>query len=50
MPFAFSISEGIAFGVIVYVVLMVAAGRPREVHALLYTFAALFVARYAWLG
>jgi len=32
-----------------YAVLMLAAGRARAVHPLLYVFAALFVARYAWL-
>jgi len=50
MPFAFSITEGIAFGFIAYAVLMVAAGRAREVHALLYFFAAVFLARYALLA
>ena len=49
MPFAFSITEGIAFGFIAYAVLMVAARRGREVHPLLYLFAALFVLRYALL-
>ncbi len=49
MPFTFSITEGIAFGMISYAVLMTAAGRARAVHPLLYVFAALFVARYAWL-
>jgi len=49
MPFAFSITEGIAFGFITYALLMLAAGRGREVHPLLYVFAALFVVRYAWL-
>jgi len=49
MPFAFSITEGIAFGFIAYAVLMLAAGRGREVHPLLYLFAALFVIRYAYL-
>ena len=49
MPFAFSITDGIAFGFIAYAFLMGAAGRGREVHPLLYLFAALFVARYAFL-
>ena len=49
MPFAFSITEGIAFGFIAYAVLMLAVGRGREVHPLLYVFGGLFVARYAWL-
>jgi AGZA family xanthine/uracil permease-like MFS transporter len=47
MPFAFSISDGIAFGFVAYALLMPAAGRTREVHPLLYLFAALFVLRYA---
>src|SRR3989441_656688 len=50
MPFTFSISEGIAFGFISYAALMLAAGRGREVHPLLYVFAALFLVRYALLG
>jgi AGZA family xanthine/uracil permease-like MFS transporter len=49
MPFAFSITEGIAFGFIAYALLMLAVGRGREVHPLLYAFAGLFVLRYAWL-
>jgi len=49
MPFAFSITEGIASGFIAYAVLMAAAGRGREVHPLLYLFAALFVLRYVLL-
>jgi AGZA family xanthine/uracil permease-like MFS transporter len=49
MPFAFSITEGIAFGFIAYALLMFAAGRGAEVHPLLYLFAALFVVRYAFL-
>jgi len=49
MPFAFSITEGIAFGFIAYAALMLAVGRGREVHPLLYVFVALFVLRYALL-
>jgi AGZA family xanthine/uracil permease-like MFS transporter len=49
MPLAFSITEGVAFGVVAFVVLKIAAGRGREVHGLLCVFAALFVARYAFL-
>jgi AGZA family xanthine/uracil permease-like MFS transporter len=49
MPFAFSISDGIAAGFITYAVLMPAAGRAREVHPLLYAFAALFILRYMYL-
>jgi adenine/guanine/hypoxanthine permease len=49
MPLAFSITEGVAFGVVAFTLLKVMAGRRREVHGLLYVFAALFVARYAFL-
>jgi AGZA family xanthine/uracil permease-like MFS transporter len=49
MPFAFSITEGIAFGFISYAILKLVAGRGREVHGLVYLFAALFVARYVFL-
>jgi adenine/guanine/hypoxanthine permease len=49
MPFAFSITEGIAFGFITYALLMLAVGRGREVHPLLYLFAVLFAVRYALL-
>lgn len=48
MPFAFSIAEGLAVGFVAYALLMLAAGRAREVHGLLWLCAALFVAR--WLG
>jgi AGZA family xanthine/uracil permease-like MFS transporter len=49
MPFAFSITEGIAFGFISYSVLKLIAGRGREVHGLVYLFAVLFVVRYIFL-
>jgi AGZA family xanthine/uracil permease-like MFS transporter len=49
MPLSVSITEGVAFGLVAYVVLKVAAGRRRDVHGLLYVFAVLFVARYAFL-
>jgi AGZA family xanthine/uracil permease-like MFS transporter len=49
MPLAVSITEGLAFGLIAHVVLKAAAGRARSVHPLLYVFAALFLARYAFL-
>jgi AGZA family xanthine/uracil permease-like MFS transporter len=49
MPLAFSITEGISFGVISYVLLKVVSGKGKSVHWLLYLFAVLFVARYIWL-
>jgi adenine/guanine/hypoxanthine permease len=47
MPLAFSITEGVAFGVMAYVLLQTAAG--RRVDLLLYLFAGLFLARYVLL-
>jgi AGZA family xanthine/uracil permease-like MFS transporter len=49
MPLAVSITDGIAFGFIAYGVLKLATGRAREAHWLVYLFAALFLARYAFL-
>jgi AGZA family xanthine/uracil permease-like MFS transporter len=49
MPLAVSITEGIAFGLVAAVLLKAATGRGRELHWLIYVFAALFVLRYAFL-
>ena len=49
MPLTVSITEGIAFGLLSYVVLKIAAGRRREPHPLIYAFAAMFLARYIFL-
>jgi AGZA family xanthine/uracil permease-like MFS transporter len=49
MPLTFSITEGISFGVISYVLLKLVSGKGKRVHWLLYLFAVLFVARYIWL-
>jgi AGZA family xanthine/uracil permease-like MFS transporter len=49
MPLAVSITEGVAFGVVAYAALKLATGRGREAHPLIYVFAALFLARYAFL-
>jgi AGZA family xanthine/uracil permease-like MFS transporter len=50
MPLTFSITDGMAFGFISYALLKLATGRAREVHWLIYLFAALFVIRYAVPG
>lgn len=50
MPFAVSITEGIAFGFIAYALLKLVSGKGREVHWMIYLFAALFVIRYAFLA
>ena len=49
MPLAVSITDGIAFGFITYVLLKLATGRGTEVHWLVHLFAALFLVRYAVL-
>ncbi|MEP7305541.1 MAG: NCS2 family permease [Acidobacteriota bacterium] len=49
MPLAVSITEGVAFGLLAYVILKVATGRGREVHPLIFLFAALLLGRYAFL-
>lgn len=43
MPFAYSISEGIVFGGITYVVVKVFTGKSKEVSPLMYVLAVLFV-------
>jgi AGZA family xanthine/uracil permease-like MFS transporter len=50
MPLTVSITDGIAFGLISYVLLKVVTGRGREPHWLIYLFALLFVLRYAVPG
>jgi AGZA family xanthine/uracil permease-like MFS transporter len=42
LPLTFSISYGIGFGFISYVLIKLARGRPGEVHPLLYGAAVLF--------
>jgi AGZA family xanthine/uracil permease-like MFS transporter len=48
MPLTVSITEGIAFGLLAYAFLKTATGRMREVHPLIFVFAALFLARYTF--
>jgi AGZA family xanthine/uracil permease-like MFS transporter len=43
MPLTFSISTGLAIGVLAYVLLAVCTGRAREVHGFVYVLAALFM-------
>ena len=49
MPLAVSITEGVAFGLLAHTLLKLTTGRGREVHPLMYIFAVLFLARYAFL-
>jgi adenine/guanine/hypoxanthine permease len=50
MPLTFSITDGMAFGFISYALLKLVTGRARQVHWLIYLFAALFVIRYSVPG
>src|SRR5947199_6063749 len=47
IPFTFSITDGIAFGFISYVLLSLVSGRHRKLHWLMILFTALFIIRYA---
>ena len=46
MPFTYSISEGIAFGIISYTVLNAACGRAKGVTPLLWVLSAVFILKY----
>lgn len=47
MPFTYSISDGIMFGVIAYTVINGCAGNFKRIHWIMYILTALFVAKYA---
>ena len=49
MPFAYSISDGIMWGVIAYTVVNLIAGKARKIHWIMYVLTALFVAKYAMM-
>jgi AGZA family xanthine/uracil permease-like MFS transporter len=49
MPLTFNISHGLAAGIVVYVLVKLAARRGREVHWLMAVLAVLFILRYALL-
>jgi adenine/guanine/hypoxanthine permease len=48
MPFAFSISEGIAFGILTYVGIKLGTGKAKEVGVLTYILAVLFLLYFAF--
>lgn len=50
MPFTYSIANGIAFGFIAYAGLKLLTGRAREVSAIVWIIAAIFIFRYVYLG
>jgi AGZA family xanthine/uracil permease-like MFS transporter len=49
MPYAYSISDGIAMGFIFYVLINAFTGKAREVSPVMYIFAVLFALRYVFL-
>jgi AGZA family xanthine/uracil permease-like MFS transporter len=50
IPLTYSIANGLGFGVIAWAVLHLASGRYRKQDWLLYVLAALFLARFVYLG
>ena len=50
MPLTYSIAEGIAFGLVLFPLLMAVRGRHREVSPILAGLAVIFVAYFIWLG
>lgn len=49
MPFCYSISEGISFGVISYVVINLLTGKRQKISILMYVLAVIFIMKYIWL-
>lgn len=43
MPFAYSIAEGIVFGMVSYVLLKVLTGKAKDVSILMYILAVIFI-------
>ena len=50
MPFAYSISDGIGFGFISFMVIKLARGKAKEVPALVYIISILFIIKYVLTG
>ncbi|MBT6509721.1 MAG: NCS2 family permease, partial [Rhodospirillaceae bacterium] len=50
MPFTFSITDGLALGFISYAAIKLLSGRFGEAKPAVLILAALFVAKYVWLG
>ena len=49
MPFCYSISEGISFGIISYVILNVLTGKREKISLLMYILAVIFIGKYILL-
>jgi AGZA family xanthine/uracil permease-like MFS transporter len=50
MPLTYSIANGIALGLVSYTVVKLLAGKPREVHPVLYGLTVLLAAYYGFVG
>lgn len=50
MPFTYSISEGIVFGVVSYVLIKLFTGKSKDTHPLMYVLAVAFVLKYIFMG
>jgi len=50
IPLTFSIANGLAFGIVAHALLTLLRGNATRRDAFLFVLAALFVARFAWLG
>jgi AGZA family xanthine/uracil permease-like MFS transporter len=50
IPFTYSIAHGIAFGFITYAALKLLTGRVREVKAVVWIIALVFLFKYTWIG
>jgi len=46
MPFAYSIAEGIVYGVLSYVILKAASSRTKEITAVTWVLFAVFILRF----
>ena len=46
MPFAYSISDGIGFGFISYILIKIARGKAKEVPVLIYLLSVMFIIMY----
>jgi AGZA family xanthine/uracil permease-like MFS transporter len=49
-PLTFSIATGLSLGLISYTLVKVAAGRFREISAVIWVLTVLFILRYAYLA
>jgi AGZA family xanthine/uracil permease-like MFS transporter len=49
MPLFYSISEGIALGVISYVLLNLVCGKAKQINPVMYVLAVLFILKYIFI-